>query len=105
MSLHKPSRFCLINIGEMYSPVSCSHFDTTHFAKSFWISEFMAGSSYLKIEQYRSYFFSGELPKNSSFTPSTVVSLYHSSALFTFEKGPRLLPLKISPGSEVCPDK
>ena len=48
MSLHKPSGFCLKNIGEMYSPVSCSHFDTTHFAKSFWISEFMTGLSYFE---------------------------------------------------------
>ena len=45
MSLHEPSGFCLINIGEMYSPVSCSDFVITPFAKSFWISKFIAESS------------------------------------------------------------
>ena len=45
MSPHGPSGFCLINIGEMYSPVSCSHFVITHLAKSFWISKSMADSS------------------------------------------------------------
>ena len=45
MSLHEPSGFCLINIGEMYSPVSCSDFVITPFAKSFWISRFIAESS------------------------------------------------------------
>ena len=44
MSLYEPSGFCVINISEMCSPVSCSHFDITPFAKSFWISNFMADS-------------------------------------------------------------
>ena len=45
MSLHKPSGFCLISTGEMSSPVSCSHFVITHFAKSFCISKSIADSS------------------------------------------------------------
>ena len=45
MSLHEPSGFSLINIGEMYSPVSCSHFVITHLAKSFGISKSIADSS------------------------------------------------------------
>ena len=45
MSLHEPSGFYLINIGEMYSPVSCSHFVITHLAKSFGISKSIADSS------------------------------------------------------------
>ena len=45
MSLREPSGFRLINIDEMYSPVWCSHFFITTFAKSFWISKFMADSS------------------------------------------------------------
>ena len=45
MRLHEPSGFCLINIGEMYSPVSCSHFVITHLAKSFWITKSIADSS------------------------------------------------------------
>ena len=43
--LHEPSGFCLINIDEMYLPVSCSHCVITPFGKSFWISNFMADSS------------------------------------------------------------
>ena len=45
ISLHEPSGFCLINIGVMYSPVSCSHFVITPFTKSFWISKFIADLS------------------------------------------------------------
>ena len=45
MSPHGPSGFYLINIGEMYSPVSCSHFVIIHLAKSFWISKSIADSS------------------------------------------------------------
>ena len=45
MSLHEPSGFCFINIGEVYSPVSCSHFVITPFAKSFWITKSVADST------------------------------------------------------------
>ena len=44
MSLHVPSDFCLINIGEIYSLVSYSHFAMTPFAISFWIFKFIADS-------------------------------------------------------------
>ena len=45
MGLHEPSDLCLINIGEMYSPVSCSQFVITPFPKIFWISKSIADSS------------------------------------------------------------
>lgn len=45
MSLHEPSSFCLIDIGEMYAPVSCSLFIIIPFAESFWISKSIADSS------------------------------------------------------------
>ena len=55
MSLHEPSDFCLINIGKMYSPVSCSHFFITPFAKTFEFLNLSQTHLLLKIEEYRSY--------------------------------------------------
>ena len=78
MSLHEPSGFCPINIGEMYSPVSCSQFITTPFAKSFWISKSIAHSFFVKIELYRSYVLLVGHPKIQVSNPAlSVVSLYH----------------------------
>ena len=45
MSLYELPGVWLINIGEIYSPVSCSHFVITPFAKSFWISKSIAHST------------------------------------------------------------
>ena len=55
MSMHETSGFCLINISEMYSPVSCLYFVLRLFAKSFWISKSIAGLSSFKSEECRSY--------------------------------------------------
>ena len=44
MSLHEPSGFYLINIGELYSSVSLSHFVITPFAKKLWIFKSIAES-------------------------------------------------------------
>ena len=45
MGMHETSGFYLINISEMYSPVSCLYFVLRPFAKSFWISKSIAGLS------------------------------------------------------------
>ena len=76
MTLHEPSGFCLINIGEMYSPVSCSHFVITHLAKSFWISKSIADSS--SFENSVIYVLLVGHPKIQVSNPTLfVVSLYH----------------------------
>ena len=49
MSLHEPSDFCLVNICDMYSPVSCTHFVITPIAESFWISKFRTDFSFEKL--------------------------------------------------------
>ena len=76
MSPHGPSGFYLINIGEMYSPVSCSHFVIIHLAKSFWISKSIADSS--SFENSVIYVLLMGHPKIQVSNPTLfVVSLYH----------------------------
>ena len=75
MSMYEPSGFCLINICEMHSPVSCSHFVITSFGKSFWISKSIADSPF---EEYRSYVLLVGHPKvQVSNSTLFAVSLYH----------------------------
>ena len=76
MSPHEPSGFYLKNIGEMYSPVSCSHFVITHLAKSFWISKSIADSS--SFENSVIYVLLVGHPKVQVSNPTLfVVSLYY----------------------------
>ena len=83
MSLHEPSGFCLINIAEICSPVLCSHFVITPFAKR--ISKLWQ-TRLLKLEECRSYVFLLGQPKFPVPNPTLfVVSLYHWSTLSTNE--------------------